>query len=119
MNSTLILTHLPNRTRWRPCWKPSCSFVSASPALANLRMIRSGRAESKGMTFTIIILCGYVAGAVAKLALAGTGHALPRVFWLYLLNTLSAGLNAALQWWLRERRGPSDSPRRTPQRTAL
>ena len=71
------------------------------------------------MAFTIVILCRYVAGAVVKLALAGTGHALPPVFWLYLLNTLSAGLYAALQWWLRERRGPSDSPRWMPQRTAL
>lgn len=68
--------------------------------LANLRMLRSGRAEGKGMAFTAIILCGYVAGALAKLALAAHGHALPPVFWLYALNTVSVGCNLLLQWRL-------------------
>jgi hypothetical protein len=71
--------------------------------LANLRMIRSGRAEGKGAAFTAIILCGYVAGALAKLALATSGHALAPVFWLYALNTVSVGLNLVLQWRLRIR----------------
>ena len=30
--------------------------------LANLRMLRTGRAEGKGLMFTLIILCGYGAG---------------------------------------------------------
>ena len=30
--------------------------------LANLRMLRTGRAEGKGSMFTLIILCGYGAG---------------------------------------------------------
>lgn len=68
--------------------------------LANLRMLRSGRAEGKGAVFTAIILCGYVAGALAKLALASHGHTLPPVFWLYALNTLSVGGNLLLQWRL-------------------
>lgn len=59
--------------------------------LANVRMLSSGRAEGKGMVFTAIILCGYVAGALAKLAL---------VFWLYALNTVSVGGNLLLQWRL-------------------
>ena len=71
--------------------------------LANLRMLRSGRAEGKGATFTAIILWGYVAGALAKLALASHGHALPPVFWLYALNTLSVGGNLLLQWRLARR----------------
>ena len=72
--------------------------------LANLRMIRSRHVEGKGMVFTMMILCGYVAGALAKLALATTGHALPAVFWLYVLNTVSVGLNLVLQWLLGSRR---------------
>ena len=71
--------------------------------LANLRMLRSGRAEGKGAIFTAIILCGYVAGALAKLALASHGHALPPVFWLYALNTVSVGGNLTLQWRLGRR----------------
>ena len=71
--------------------------------LANLRMLRSGRAEGKGAVFTAIILCGYVAGALAKLALASHGHTLPPVFWLYALNTLSVGGNLLLQWRLGRR----------------
>lgn len=74
--------------------------------LANLRMIRSGRVEGKGTAFTAIILCGYIAGALAKLALAGSGHALPPVFWLYALNTGSVGLNLLLQWRLGLRHAP-------------
>lgn len=68
--------------------------------LANLRMLRSGRAEGKGKVFTAIILCGYIAGALAKLALASHGHTLPPVFWLYALNTVSVGGNLLLQWRL-------------------
>jgi len=79
-------------------------FGTAWP-LANLRMLRSGKVEGKGMGFTAIILCGYVAGALAKLALVASGHALPTVFWLYLLNTLSVGCNLLLQWRLGPARG--------------
>ena len=68
--------------------------------LANLRMLRTGRVEGKGKAFTAIILCGYIAGAVAKLAWATSAHALPLVFWLYVLNTVSVGGNLVLQWRL-------------------
>lgn len=71
--------------------------------LAILRMLRSGRAECKGSAFTAIILCGYVAGASAKLALASHGHSLPPVFWLYALNTVSVGYHLLLQWRLSRR----------------
>jgi hypothetical protein len=71
--------------------------------LANLRMLRSGRAEGKGTAFTAIILCGYVAGALAKLVLASYCQALPPVFWLYVLNTVSVGSNLLLQWRLGRR----------------
>ena len=72
--------------------------------LANLRMLRTGCVEGKGMAFTAIILCGYVAGALAKLAWAASAHALPLVFWLYVLNTISVGANLLLQWRLGSRR---------------
>jgi hypothetical protein len=75
--------------------------------LANLRMLRTGRVEGKGMAFTAIILCGYIAGALAKLAGAAPAHALPLVFWLYVLNTASVGANLLLQWRLGNR---SDRP---------
>lgn len=77
--------------------------------LANLRMLRTGRAEGKGMAFTAIILCGYVAGALAKLAWATSAHTLPAVFWLYVLNTLSVAANLVLQWRLARR---SETPLR-------
>lgn len=72
--------------------------------LANLRMLRTGCAEGKRMAFTAIILCGYVAGALAKLAWAASAHTLPLVFWLYVLNTVSVGANLLLQWRLGTRR---------------
>ena len=68
--------------------------------LANLRMLRTGRAEGKGMAFTAIILCGYIAGALAKLTWASSAHSLPAVFWLYVLNTVSVAGNLLLQWQL-------------------
>lgn len=68
--------------------------------VANMRMLRSRRPEGKGLAFTLIILCGYVAGAAAKVLLTVQGQSLPPVFWLYLLNTLSVGVNLALQWHL-------------------
>lgn len=66
--------------------------------IANVRLLRTGRAEGKGTTFTIIILCGYLAGAAAKVALPGTSAQLPPLFWLYLFNAASVGTNLALQW---------------------
>jgi len=66
--------------------------------IANLRMLRTGRAEGKGVAFTMIILCGYLAGAAAKVALVGNGAQLPPLFWLYLVNVASVGVNLALQW---------------------
>lgn len=60
-----------------------------------LSMVRYQRIQGKGLTFTMMIWCGYVAGATAKIAMsAGTGAPLSPVFWLYLLNTVTVGLNA-------------------------
>jgi len=67
-------------------------------------MLRSRCPEGRGPAFTAIILCGYVAGSLAKLALASHGHSLPPVFWLYVLNTVSVGGNLLLQWHLRRER---------------
>ena len=77
--------------------------------VATYRMLRSGRAEGKGLLFTSIIGAGYVFGAMAKvLAAQCDGAALAPIFWLYLLNSVSVGSNGALQWYLR---------RKAPQRT--
>ena len=102
----MTLTHLAEPTTVATLLEAAMliCFGVAWP-LANLRMIRSGHVEGKGKAFTVIILCGYVAGALAKLALATSGHTLPPVFWLYVLNTFSVGLNVVLQWRLGRRRG--------------
>ena len=68
--------------------------------MANIRMLRTGRAEGKGLAFTLIILCGYLAGATAKLVLATSATPLAPVFWLYVLNATSVGANLGLQWHL-------------------
>ena len=67
--------------------------------LANLRMLRNQRAEGKGLGFTLTILCGYLAGATAKLLLASYGTPLALCFWLYVLNAVSVGINLGLQWY--------------------
>lgn len=72
--------------------------------LANMRMLRTLRPEGKGLTFTLVILCGYIAGASAKLLLVSQGAGLAPVFWLYLLNSLSVAMNLGLQWFLGRRR---------------
>jgi hypothetical protein len=66
--------------------------------LATLRMLRSGRADGRGLGFTLVILAGYLAGVMSKLLGLHDGTGLPPVFWLYVLNSLSVGVNAALQW---------------------
>jgi hypothetical protein len=68
--------------------------------VANLRMMRTGRAEGKGLGFTLIIFCGYLAGAAAKILLITEATPLAPVFWLYALNATSVGLNLFLQWHL-------------------
>ena len=75
--------------------------------LANLRMLRTRRPEGKGLGFTLVILCGYFAGASAKLLLSLDGRPLAPVFWLYVLNASSVGLNLFLQWYLAPRRQPA------------
>jgi hypothetical protein len=83
--------------------------------VANLRMLRSGRAEGKGCAFTLIILCGYLAGAAGKLALADVHGPLAEVFWLYLLNAGSVATNLSLQWTYRVRTArPAQSVTRPP-----
>jgi hypothetical protein len=76
-------------------------FGTAWP-LSNLRMLRSGRVEGRGLLPTGLVLAGYGAGMLAKLLAAG---ALPPLFWLYLLNSFSVGLNLALQWHYGRRAG--------------
>lgn len=67
--------------------------------VANLRMLLTRRVEGKGMVFTMIILCGYVAGSLSKLAGAADCAAPAPMFLLYALNTMSVGVNLALQWY--------------------
>jgi hypothetical protein len=68
--------------------------------VANIRMLRTGRPEGKGLAFTLIILCGYLAGATAKLVVVSASMPLAPVFWLYVLNATSVGTNLVLQWHL-------------------
>ena len=71
-------------------------FGAAWP-LANLRMLRSRRAEGRGLLPTSLILCGYCAGMAAKVLCACAGGGLAPIFWLYFLNAVSVGLNLWLQ----------------------
>ncbi|MBT9485954.1 MAG: hypothetical protein IV093_00305 [Rubrivivax sp.] len=73
--------------------------------VANLRMLRTGRPEGKGLAFTLIILAGYVAGAAAKWLSMGPETLLPGVFWLYVVNGASVSMNLGLQLYLGWRCG--------------
>ncbi len=66
--------------------------------VSNLRMLRTGKAQGKGLPFTLLVLTGYISGAAAKLVLAAQDTPLAPVFWLYLLNAASVAINLALQW---------------------
>ncbi len=68
-----------------------------------LCMLRSRRIQGSGLKFTLIIGSGYVAGAASKLALWATGSLpLSPLFWLYVLNGVTVGLNAWLQYRLQQ-----------------
>ncbi|MCA3017171.1 MAG: hypothetical protein ING60_12085 [Rhodocyclaceae bacterium] len=69
--------------------------------LANVRMLRTGQAEGKGLAFTTIIFCGYLAGAGAKLAMVTDAAPLAPIFWFYLVNAGSVGANIFLQQYLK------------------
>ena len=71
---------------------------------ASVRMLRTGRAQSNGLVFTLIILCGYLFGAGSKMLVATRGAELAPVFWLYAANAVSVALNLALQLYYRRRR---------------
>jgi hypothetical protein len=77
--------------------------------MAALKMLHSGRADGRALGFTLVILVGYLAGALSKLLAAQAGASLQPVFWLYLLNTFSVGANAALQWHFSRRPAPRPS----------
>lgn len=68
--------------------------------LANLRMLRTRRAEGRGLLPASLILCGYLAGIAAQALGAWRGGALAPIFWLYLINALSVALNIYLQYRL-------------------
>jgi hypothetical protein len=65
--------------------------------IANLRMIRTRRAEGRGLLPTSLTLLGYSAGMAAKIVCACSGAGLAPIFWLYLLNATSVAINLALQ----------------------
>ncbi len=72
--------------------------------IATMRMLRTGRAEGKGLGFTMIIWVGNLAGAASKVVTADAPDIrLAPVFWLYLLNSFTAGFNGWLQWYLPRR----------------
>ena len=71
--------------------------------VANLNMWRNRQIQARGWMFTLIILCGYLIGASAKLLCLEHGGALAPVFWLYVLNAGSVATNLGLQWFFRPR----------------
>jgi lipopolysaccharide export LptBFGC system permease protein LptF len=72
------------------------SFGLAWP-LNSLSMLRNRRAEGKSLTFTVMVLCGYLAGATGKMVAAvNMGVAPSPILWLYLVNCVSIGVNAWL-----------------------
>ncbi len=58
-----------------------------------LRVLRSGR----GRGFTLVVLCGYLAGVATQLAQVLAGHPLGAMFWFYLVNAVSVAVHLALQ----------------------
>lgn len=84
--------------------------------IATVRMLRTGRAEGKGLPFTLIIWAGYLAGAASKIVSQEAPDVpLAPVFWLYVLNSFTVGFNGWLQWYLPRRskaRKHSTAPRR-------
>ncbi|MGZ3196818.1 MAG: hypothetical protein ACXU60_06935 [Croceibacterium sp.] len=74
--------------------------------LATLKMLRCRSAQGRNLGFTLIILGGYLAGVASKLLGLHWDAGPPPVFWLYVLNSLSVGVNAALQWHFARRAVP-------------
>ena len=66
--------------------------------LASVRMLRTRRAEGRGLLPTGLIFAGYLAGMAAKLVFTCHGGPLAPIFWMYFLNAGSVGVNLALQW---------------------
>ena len=71
---------------------------------ASLRILRTGRAQSNGLGFTLVILCGYLFGASSKMLVALRGAELAPVFWLYAVNAVSVAVNLGLQLQYGRRR---------------
>ena len=72
---------------------------------ASLRILRTGQAQSNGLGFTLVILCGYLVGASSKMLVAVRGAELAPVFWLYAVNAVSVAVNLALQVRFAGQRG--------------
>ena len=64
--------------------------------LGNLRMLRTRRPLGPGIMVTSLILCGYLAGALAKLAATGDAP-YSLLLWFYLANAASVAVNLILQ----------------------
>jgi hypothetical protein len=73
-------------------------------------MLQSRSVQGRGLVFTLVILAGYLAGVVSKLLAMHDGASLPPVFWLYVLNSVSVGANASLQWHLGRSPAPQTDP---------
>lgn len=78
---------------------------------ASLRMLRTGRAQSNGLGFTLVILCGYLFGASSKMLVAVRGAELAPVFWLYAVNAASVAVNLGLQLHYGRRSARARAPR--------
>jgi len=101
-----------------PAWLEALMLLCFGLAwpFGNLRMLRTRRALGPGLAVTALILCGYVAGALAKWVAAAPGSPVPALFWFYLVNAFSVALNLVLQLHYGRRDG---EPRASRELTKL
>lgn len=69
----------------------------ASWPFSIFKMARTRRTEGKSAVFIVLVLTGYVAGLIAKLAAAALAHKAPQpVTFLYAFNAALVGIDLGL-----------------------
>lgn len=86
-------------------------FATSWP-IAIMKMLKSKRAEGKSLGFVLLIFIGYLLGIAAKASSALIYEtSLPAIIWLYVLNSLTVGIDALLYLYYRRYPGASVSLR--------
>jgi hypothetical protein len=71
-------------------------FATSWP-IAIMKMLKSKRAEGKSLGFVLLVFFGYLFGIAAKASYAiAYQTSLPAIVWLYVLNSLTVGIDASL-----------------------